>query len=52
MVALLFDELVKNHISVHFKKTFNNYVYVHTVHFLQFIICGAVKTVKYMVEDR
>jgi len=38
MFALLFDELMKNRLSVHFKKTFNNYVYVHTVHFVLFII--------------
>jgi len=34
MVALLFDELMKNYLSVHFKKTFNNYVYAPTVHFI------------------
>jgi len=32
MIALLFEELMKNHLSVHFKKNFNNYVYVYTVH--------------------
>jgi hypothetical protein len=32
MIVLLFEELMKNHLSVHFKKIFNNYVCVHTVH--------------------